>query len=227
MALLLLLAMLTVCAATRQDLYGKMFTFPQETNTAHVRLIPSRQELKAVTICLRSFTDLRRGHVLFSLATPSAVNGFMIFKDSDAPDQITVHIRNHYGSFAGQNYKLNTWHSLCATWDSASGLAQLWLDGKLSNRKLVSRGSSISGPIIIILGQEQDAHGGGFAENESFSGMLSDVHMWDYAISPCDIQNYMEDLSFGFTQGNVVNWRALDFEIMGTVLIEDKQSCCY
>ncbi|XP_030250272.1 serum amyloid P-component-like [Sparus aurata] len=224
MALLLFLAVLTVCAATRQDLYGQMFTFPQETNTAHVRLIPSRQEKRATTICLRSFTDLRRSHVLFSLATPSTDNGFMIFKDSDMLDQINVHIRNYYVYFAGQNYKLSTWHSLCSTWDSTSGLVQLWLDGKPSNLRLISSGSSISGPIIIVLGQDQDSHGGRFVIADSFMGMLSDVHMWDYVISPCEIQNYMEDLSF--TPGNLLNWGALEFQVIGTVLIEDEQKSC-
>lgn len=101
----------------------------------------------------RSFTDLRRGHPLFSLATPSVDNDFLIYKD-DAHDQMNLHIRNQYVYFAGQNYKLNTWHSLCSTWDSASGLAQLWLDGKPANWKLSSQ-SSINGPIIIVLGQVQ------------------------------------------------------------------------
>ncbi|XP_036931786.1 serum amyloid P-component-like [Acanthopagrus latus] len=220
---LMLLAMLTVCSAVPQDLYGKMFIFPQETNTAHVRLTTSRQDLRNVTVCLRSFTDLRRGHSLFSLATPSVDNDFQIYKD-DAHDQMNLHVRNHYVYFAGQNYKLNTWHSLCSTWDSASGLAQLWLDGKPSSWKLSSK-SSINGPIIIVLGQEQDTHGGGFVLMESFAGMLSDVHMWDYTISPCEIQNYMDDLSF--PPGNVLNWRALEFQIIGTVLIGDKQKSCY
>ena len=55
-------------------------------------------------------------------------------------------------------------------------------------------------------------------------GMLSNVHMWDYVISPCEIQNYMEDLSF--TPGNVLNWGALEFQAIGTVLIEDEQKSC-
>lgn len=110
--------------------------------------------VKIITcLCIihRSFTDLRRGHSLFSLATPSVDNDFQIYKD-DAHDQMNLHVRNQYVYFAGQNYKLNTWHSLCSTWDSASGLAQLWLDGKPSSWKLSSK-SSINGPIIIVLGQ--------------------------------------------------------------------------
>ena len=42
-----------VCVFFFKDLLGKMFTFPQQTSTAHVRLTTSRQNLNAVTVCLR------------------------------------------------------------------------------------------------------------------------------------------------------------------------------
>ncbi|XP_074484787.1 serum amyloid P-component-like, partial [Sebastes fasciatus] len=205
------------------DLSGKMFTFPQQSNTSHVRLTTSTQVLRAVTVCLRSFTDLRRAHPLFSMATPSVSNEVLILKDA-ANDEFQLHIRNKYVDIRGQDYKLNTWHSICTTWDSASGLVQLWLDGKPSSRKFISSGSSISGPIIIVLGQEQDSHGGGFDSSQSFVGMMSDVHMWDYTISHCEIQKYLDGMTF--TSGNVLNWNALEFHITDRVLIEDKQPIC-
>uniref|UniRef100_A0A7N6BDX5 Pentraxin family member n=1 Tax=Anabas testudineus TaxID=64144 RepID=A0A7N6BDX5_ANATE len=117
--------------------------------------------------------------------------------------------------------ELNVWHSICSTWDSASGLGQVWLDGKPSSRKFISSESNIKGSILIVLGQEQDSYGGGFDITQCFVGMMSDVHMWDYTLSPCEIQNYMSDLTF--TPGNVLNWKALDFQITGRVLTEDKQ----
>ncbi|KAK5608442.1 hypothetical protein CRENBAI_025371 [Crenichthys baileyi] len=86
-------------------------------------------------------------------------------------------------NFEGLDLKLNKWHSICATWDSTSGVVQLWLDGEPSNRKFASSGSNINGPIIVALGQDQDTHGGGFDAKQSFVGMMSDVHMWDYKLS--------------------------------------------
>ncbi|XP_071374458.1 C-reactive protein-like [Centroberyx affinis] len=219
MKFLLLLVMLTACAAAPQDLSGKMFTFPQQTNSAHVRLETSREEFSAVTVCLRSFTDLSRNHVWFSLATPSAANDFLIFKKT-AADVIELIARNSNVEVVGQEYKLNTWHSVCATWSSQSGLGQLWLDGKPSAKKFISSGSNIKGKPIIILGQEQDSYGGRFDKQQCFTGMISDVHMWDYALSPCEIQRYVDDLNF--TPGNVLNWRALQFQITGRVLLENK-----
>lgn len=35
------------------DMSGKMFVFPQETNTAHVKLTASKQEFSTVTVCHR------------------------------------------------------------------------------------------------------------------------------------------------------------------------------
>ncbi|XP_042345891.1 uncharacterized protein LOC121945660 [Plectropomus leopardus] len=220
MALLLLLVMLTACAAIPQDLSGKMFTFPQSTNSDHVRLTTPRQVLGAVTVCLRSFSDFRRALSLFSLATPSVFNEILIIMDT-ANDEIDLWIRNNHVDFRGQDYSLNTWHSVCCTWDSVSGLTQLWLDGKPSSRRLISSGSSINGPIIIVLGQDQDSHGGGFDINQSFVGMMSDLHMWDYILSPCEMRNYTDHLNF--PSGNLLNWSTLEFQTIGRVLVEDKQ----
>ncbi|XP_019220144.1 serum amyloid P-component-like [Oreochromis niloticus] len=223
MLLVLLLVMLTSCTAIPQNLSNKIFTFPQETNTAHVRVTTSRQDLRAVTVCFRSFTDLKRVHSLFSLATPSASNNFLIFKEAPI-GLFELCARNKASKVDGIAYKLNTWHSICSTWDSTSGLMQLWVDGVPSSRKFTSSGSNINGPIIIVLGQEQDTHGGGFDINQSFVGMMSDVHMWDYTLSPCEIQNYSNNRSF--TPGNVLNWNAFEFQIVGRVLIENKQELC-
>ncbi|XP_008304190.1 C-reactive protein-like [Stegastes partitus] len=224
MVALLLLVVLTACSAIPQDLSNKMFTFPQETNSSHVKLTTSRQNLGAVTVCLRFFTDLKRDYSLFSLATPSASNDFLIYKTA-VGDEFNVWARNAFATVVGQDYKLNTWHSVCSTWDATSGLMQLWLDGKPSSRKFVSSGSNINGPIIIVLGQEQDSDGGGFDIKQSFVGMMSNVHMWDYTLLPCEIKNYAEQLSF--TPGNVLNWEELDFQIIGRVLIEDDLNVCW
>uniref|UniRef100_A0A3P9KVL2 Pentraxin (PTX) domain-containing protein n=1 Tax=Oryzias latipes TaxID=8090 RepID=A0A3P9KVL2_ORYLA len=87
-----------------------------------------------------------------------------------------------------------------STWDSATGLVQIWFDGKLSIRKYMISGL-------------YNYHGGGFNINQSFVGMMSDVHMWNHTLSPCKIQNYMNKRSF--TPGNVPNWKALNFQING------------
>ncbi|XP_032413912.1 serum amyloid P-component-like [Xiphophorus hellerii] len=219
MKLLLLVGMLTACAAVNQDLSGKMFTFPLQTNTTHVKLKTTKQDFNAVTVCQRSFTDLQRTHVLFSLAVPTFANGFMVLWDGSGKD-LVIFTQDKFAVFGKTDYKQNTWHSICTTWDSASGLVQLWLDGLPSVRKFTSSGSNIRGSLIIMLGQEQDSHGGGFDMKQSFVGMLSDVHMWDYVLSACEIQKYVNEQNF--TPGNVLNWAALDYQIVEKVVVENK-----
>uniref|UniRef100_A0A672JDQ3 Pentraxin family member n=1 Tax=Salarias fasciatus TaxID=181472 RepID=A0A672JDQ3_SALFA len=224
MKLLIVLAMLAARAASVQDLSGKMLTFPLQTNQARVRLVTPKQEFRALTVCHRSFTDIKRDHGLFSLSTSGSSNSFLIFWD-ETNKEMEAHIRDQKSEFRGLDYKPNMWHSICTTWDSATGLVQLWFNGRPTIRKYVPVTSAITGSTMIILGQEQDAHGGGFDSKQAFVGMMSDVHMWDYVLSSCEIQSYVDELNF--TPGNALNWKALEFEITDKVLVEPKSSICH
>ncbi|XP_071759462.1 serum amyloid P-component-like [Centroberyx gerrardi] len=217
---LLLMVMFATCYAAPQDLSGKVFVFPRETSTAHVKLLTSRNKFNSVTACLRFFTDLSRNYGLFSLATPAHSNDFVLFK-INSEDVIRMHARDGGTDFLALSLERNTWHSLCATWTSDTGVAQLWVDGKPTVKRFIHSGQPITGAPITILGQEQDSYGGGFDATQSFIGMLSDVHMWDYVLSPSEIQRYVDDMNF--TPGNIFNWRALEFQITGQILVEEKQ----
>ncbi|KAJ0070039.1 hypothetical protein NL108_000303, partial [Boleophthalmus pectinirostris] len=200
-----------------EDLSGKMFTFPLETSWAHVRITTSRQHLAATTVCFRYFTDLTKEFGMFSMATSSHQNSFTIFKKART-DHFQVFVRDALAEYYGQEYKINTWQSLCSTWDSSTGLTQLWLNGIPSARKFITT-SEINGPIIIVLGQEQDSHGGGFDIKQSFVGMTADLHMWDYALSPVQILNYSHNITV--PEGNLLRWGSLEFQKTSRVEIED------
>ncbi|CAL8247224.1 unnamed protein product [Lota lota] len=219
---LLLMGVFTACCAFPQDLSGKMFTFPKETNTAHVKLLTSKTEFKAVTACVRSFTDISRDYGIFSLATRSRINAFGIFKLGAT--SIRMLAQDASADFLQLYIPLNKWVSICGTWSSETGLTQVWLDGQPSSRRFINQGMQINEEPITILGQEQDAYGGGFDLSQSFVGMMSDVHMWDYVLSPCELGRYANDLNF--IPGNVLNWRAMEFQIIGNVLEENKQDLC-
>ncbi|KAG7462832.1 hypothetical protein MATL_G00188940 [Megalops atlanticus] len=223
--LLFCLLLFTVCCADPQDLTDKVFTFPLESNTAHVKLIGVReQNFKTMTVCLRFFSDLSRAQSVFSFATPSCYNGFGLYTPSTG--QYGVDTGNNAVFFWGLPGKLSDWNSLCGTWDTGTGLAQLWVNGQPSSRKAPVSWVSPVGTPSITLGQEQDSYGGGFDAQQSFVGHLTDVHMWDHVLSPCEIQLYMSQLSF--TPGNVLNWQALEFTTHGRVAVEKKQTVsCY
>ncbi|XP_041735522.1 serum amyloid P-component-like isoform X2 [Coregonus clupeaformis] len=221
--LFLVHVLFTMCWAVPQDLAGKMFTFPKESDSDHVRLMPTGENYSSVTVCLRYFTDVKRAFSIFSMATPTSPNDFLLFKESNGDMELNV--RNVASIFTGLPGEQNMWMSLCGSWDSVTGLSQVWLNGKPSARKMgYSAGNVLNGKPIIILGQEQDAYGGNFDKGQAFIGHLSDVHMWNYVLSPCEIQHFTSDLNF--IPGNVLNWRSLEYTIDGLVVLENKQTPC-
>ncbi|XP_060755545.1 serum amyloid P-component-like [Neoarius graeffei] len=219
--LMVLLSLFLLISAERQDLSGKMFTFPVASNTHHVVLSPEMEKIfTAVTVCLRAFSDISRAQSLFSLSLPSSDNGFLIFKPKQGVYQL--YIFGEAGDFYGLQDESNVWNSMCVTWDTQTGLAQMWVNGLPSSRKGLKAGSTLIGTPKIILGQEQDNYGGGFSTDQSFVGMLTDVHMWDFVLSPDQIVYY----SYGsqIQPGNVLNWNSLEFSKNGYVIIESKDT---
>ncbi|XP_074539659.1 serum amyloid P-component-like [Halichoeres trimaculatus] len=210
--------MLATCWATPQDLTGKVFVFPKETATDHVKLLTTKNNFHFLTLCMRFKTDLTRNYGLFSLSTPSFSDGFTLFK-LDNVDTMEVDVLDKAAYFLSLSFPPNTWHSICATWRFGTSLAQLWVDGKPSIMR-ETRSGPINQTPITILGQEQDSYGRDFDANQCFVGMITKVHMWDHVLSSAEIKNYVEDKPF--TPGNVFNWRALEFEITGDIYVEDE-----
>ncbi|XP_068179199.1 serum amyloid P-component-like [Antennarius striatus] len=217
--LLLLMVVFATCHAVTKDMSGKVFVFPKETKTDHVKLLTSQSRFSALTTCLRFQTDLARNYVLFSMATTAHSNDFVLFK-TNSNDVIRTHAREGGTDFQALSLSRNTWHSLCSTWSSDSGLAQLWVDGKATIIRFIKTGA-ISGAPITILGQEQDSYGGGFDESQSFMGMITDVHVWDSVIPSQQIKLYMNGKYF--SPGNVFNWRSLSYDVIGQVVVAEER----
>ncbi|KAM9852099.1 serum amyloid P-component-like [Aulostomus maculatus] len=201
------------------DLTGKVFIFSREGSTDYVKLLTPKTSFNALTTCLSFITDISRNYGLFSLATPSHSNAFVLFK-TGSNNVIRMHARDAGTDFLSLTFPPNIWHTMCATWSSSDGLAQLWVNGKPTIKRFIHSGQPISGSPIAILGQEQDSHGGGFDANQSFLGMIGRFHSWDYVLSAAEIRRYVDNSNF--SPGNVFNWRALDYEISGQVLVEDE-----
>ncbi|KAG8549663.1 hypothetical protein GDO81_020218 [Engystomops pustulosus] len=216
-----LLLVVLMRSQAQQDLGNKVFFFPKETDTAHVVLKPiMKTPLRKLSVCLRSYTDLSRQYGLFSLAMsdPKVYNAFLIM--ISPPHYCSVYINNEQISIK-VDPEVGDWKHTCVTWDSTSGVIQLWINGKLYPRKVSNKGFSINTKINIIVGQEQDLFGGGFNKSQSFVGDLTDIHMWDSVLTPGDIQKVMTNDH----TGNVINWRSLNFDITGDALIQPNLQC--
>ncbi|XP_040202897.1 C-reactive protein-like [Rana temporaria] len=218
MKLCILLLLFIMGTLSCEDMSDKVFLFPGPSATAHVILKPEiKKSLKNITICLRSYTELTREYCLFSMATPGVDNAFLILTKS--PNVIM------YALQEDRTFRIDpealAWKHTCGTWDSNTGVMQLWVNGKLYPRKVAKKGSIIGDEASIILGQDQDTFGGGFDAGQSFVGEIGDVHMWDYTLTPDEIKGVMS----GHVKGNHINWNSLYYDIKGNVLVQPKLYC--
>ncbi|XP_056408689.1 jeltraxin-like [Hyla sarda] len=104
----------------------------------------------------------------------------------------------------------------CVTWDSVTGLLQLWINGKRYPRRITTSRSPIGPQMSIILGQDQDSFGGGFQASQSFLGEICDVNMWDYVLPPEVIKAYFDDY-YNIT-GNIYSWVTGAYKVHGNIV---------
>ncbi|XP_039569235.1 cell adhesion molecule 3-like isoform X3 [Passer montanus] len=197
------------------DLYRKVFVFRKDPSDAFVVLQAQlEQPLRNFTVCLRSYTDLTRPHSLFSYATKAQDNEILLFKPK--PEEYRFYVGGKFVTFRVPEGRRD-WEHVCASWESASGIAEFWLNGKPWPRKGLQRGYTVGATAAILLGQEQDSFGGGFDLYNSFSGELSDVYLWDTGLSPDKMRAAFLSLRL---PPALLAWNSLSYEVKGDVVVK-------
>ncbi|KAM4860761.1 mucosal pentraxin-like [Thomomys bottae] len=190
------------------DMTGKVFIVPQESARDHVSLIPLVQKpLQNFTLCLKAFRDLTRPYSLFSCSTPSKDNKLLLFVNKMGEYLLTT--GNSGVTFKVPETPYVPVH-VCVTWESASGIAEFWVNGKPLGRKGLRKGYSLGAHAKIISGQEQDSFGGGFDVKQSFVGEI-----WDHVLP-------LKEMCKWCYSGNILNWQALSHEESGYVVTKPK-----
>nr|XP_056709459.1 C-reactive protein-like [Euleptes europaea] len=217
LSLFLLLASL-VGSLALEDLDGKAFVFPVATNTARVVLKPTiPRPLTNFTLCMRVYTELTRGYTLFSYASKRDSNEILLYLEK--PYQFSFHVGGPGVTFnVPQKFSNSPFgEHVCASWESATGLVELWMNGQPLVRKSLRKGLSVSAEASIILGQEQDSYGGGFDINQCLVGEITDVYMWERILSPGEVvfawHNYPRP-------DYLINWKSLSYDIVGDVFVK-------
>ncbi|OCT66459.1 C-reactive protein-like [Xenopus laevis] len=226
----------------QEDMDRNVFLFPGKTSADYVILTPVViQPLNKLTVCLRSYTEGGK-FALLSVGTPeSYINNIF----SIAQDVIGGFTPQYYNSNIAINgllvsIRTNTnvldWTHRCVTWDSNTGVLQLWVNGKVSPRTVLQKGSSIDLKDGISLGHI--LANSGFGRNQmssnirkevssgySFQGEITDVHMWNEVLSPETIRKVL--LNNRYVNGNVISWRSLNYTLNGDVIVQPKLQCRY
>ncbi|XP_031747059.1 C-reactive protein [Xenopus tropicalis] len=209
----------------QEDMDRNIFLFPKKSVDDYVVLKPMvTGPLHKLTVCLRSYTEVGNS-ALFTLGTPKSkvLNMFAIFQ-SHIPYSIpfydsSIYINNTQVSITGKAKPLD-WNHICVTWDSNTGVLQLWVNGKVSPRAVLQKGFSIDLQDGISLGQMQQYYYPEWDPNASFQGEITDVHMWNKVLPPKLIRQVLRN--YIYTSGNVISWKSLHYTIIGDVIVQPK-----
>ncbi|OCT69016.1 hypothetical protein XELAEV_18040324mg [Xenopus laevis] len=219
MEMRVLCLLLIAGSMAREDMDRNVFLFPRSSVADYVVLTPMvTGPLDKLTVCLRSYTE-GGIYALLTVGTPESriCKAFAIFYNPTTKADILE------------------WIHMCVTWDSDTGVLQLWVNGKVSPRRVVQKGFSIDLQDGISLGQMQIisefgwyrpiSHGNEWDHYTSFQGEISDVHMWNEVLSPETIRKVL--LNNRDINGNVISWRSLNYTIKGDVTVQPKLQCRY
>ncbi|KAL7978237.1 hypothetical protein Chor_014776 [Crotalus horridus] len=202
----------------QEDLQKKVFVFPAASRKAFVLLkVPLQEPLASLSVCLKHHCPLSRPYSLFSYATRSSDNDFLIFKDK--PNMYSVTVGGSVVNFNIPKKDIPQWEHVCVSWSSTDGLIYFWLDGVLLPRLGTKKGYRISPQAHIVLGQDQDTFGGGFDINQSFMGDMSEVNVWSQMLTTDDVRLLMK----GDTVPKALaSWNSFNYTLHDYVVVKDE-----
>ncbi|NXH00761.1 AGRD2 protein, partial [Loxia leucoptera] len=211
-----------------------VLVFRDKTDTKYVKVLSDFPALPAVTACAHLQWDTRSQEIatIFSYAVPAFINEFQLrgFVDEEGFVRFALIVHGHHSPYLPVFRADGQWHHFCVTWQQENGTWAMYADGKrrAAASGLCSGGPSapqaISGQGTFIVGQDQDSLGGTFRAKESFSGNITDLHIWQKVLSPEHIERVRscwvveQDLVFG--------WSSNALEVESTVQAVATQLLC-
>ncbi|XP_041262659.1 adhesion G-protein coupled receptor D2 [Onychostruthus taczanowskii] len=211
-----------------------VLVFRDKTDTKYVKVLSEFPALPAVTACAHLQWDTRTQEVatIFSYAVPAFMNEFQLrgFADEEGFVRFALIVHGHHSPYLPVFRADGRWHHFCVTWRQQNGTWAIYADGKrrAAASGLCSVGPSapqpISGQGTFIIGQDQDSLGGTFRAKESFSGNITDLHIWQRVLSTEHIEKVRscsvveQDLVFG--------WSSNALEVESTVQAVATQLLC-
>ncbi|NWW36512.1 AGRD2 protein, partial [Panurus biarmicus] len=211
-----------------------VLVFRDKTDTKYVKVLSDFPALPAVTACAHLQWDTRTQEIatIFSYAVPAFMNEFQLrgFVDEEGFVRFALIVHGHHSPYLPVFRADGQWHHFCVTWQQENGSWAIYADGKrrASASGLCSVGTSapqaIFGQGTFIIGQDQDSLGGTFRAKESFSGNITDLHIWQKVLSTEQIEKVRscwvveQDLVFG--------WSSNALEVESTIQAVTTQLLC-
>lgn len=191
--------------------------FVGRSNRKSARLLHKFHSMAAVTICtlLRFDTNASGSSTVFSYSTRSNIDELQLRANLVKGRSVHLALLVHgvLGPFEEAFAHDNSWHPVCVSWSQDGGRWSLYAD-----RLSVARGDglnstdSIGSDGLFIIGQEQTTFGGSFKEEESFSGSITELYIWDKVLHSHEIET-MAMTCLPVSSRLVFNWSGATVEI--------------
>uniref|UniRef100_A0A8V1AAS4 Adhesion G protein-coupled receptor D2 n=1 Tax=Gallus gallus TaxID=9031 RepID=A0A8V1AAS4_CHICK len=211
-----------------------VLVFGDKTDTKYVKVLSDFPVLPAVTACAHLQWDTRTQEIatVFSYAVPAFINEFQLrgFVDEEGFVRFALIVHGHHSPYLPVFRADGQWHHFCVTWQQENGTWAIYADGKrrASASGLCTVGlaapQAIYGQGTFIIGQDQDSLGGTFKAKESFSGNITDLHIWQKVLSMEQIENVRS--CWMVEQELVFGWSLNALEIESTVEEVTAQFLC-
>uniref|UniRef100_A0A3B4TTF8 Adhesion G-protein coupled receptor D2-like n=1 Tax=Seriola dumerili TaxID=41447 RepID=A0A3B4TTF8_SERDU len=191
--------------------------FTGRSDRSHARLLHKFPSMGSVTVCTRLLFDPNCFGIstIFSYSIQSYINEFQLRANliQGKPVQLALMVHGIHGLYQEAFDHDDFWHSVCVTWSQNGGRWALYTDGLgLSRGDGLNSSDSIGPDGIFIIGQEQDTFGGSFKKDESFSGSITELHIWDRVLNGSEILTMEKECS-PISSGLVFKWSGPDMEI--------------
>lgn len=172
--------------------------------------------MDSVTVCTRVQFDPNCFGIstIFSYSIQSYINEFQLRVNlvKGKPVQLALLVHGIHGPYQEAFDLDESWHSVCVAWSQSGGRWALFTDGLAVSRGEGLSANSISPGGLFIIGQEQDTFGGSFKKNESFSGNITELYIWDRVLNSSEIYT-MEKKCSANSSGPVFKWSGSAMEI--------------
>uniref|UniRef100_UPI0037E94EC4 C-reactive protein-like n=1 Tax=Semicossyphus pulcher TaxID=241346 RepID=UPI0037E94EC4 len=220
MKLLAPLCLLSISTMLAGSVSIKTLVFPAETSTTYVEMVPQKPlNMRAFTLCMKVAAELSgdREIILFAYRTGD-YDELNVWREKDG--RLSFYLSGDGVLFRVPELTAMQTH-LCFTWDSSSGAADLFMDGRKSMTKIYRKGHTVRPGGKVLLGQDPDSYLGDFEAHQSFVGEICDVNMWDSVLSDSTIRDMFSGKRV--TRGNIFDWETTELKLHGEVEVIDHE----
>lgn len=208
----------------------QILVFAGRSNGKRARLLHRFPSMGSLTICSRILFDPNcfGFSTIFSYSIQSYINEFQLRANLIQGKRVQLALLVHgvYGPYQEAFDHDNTWHSVCVSWSQNGGRWALFADGLvIALGEGLNSTDSIGPGGFFIIGQKQDTFGSSFNSSESFSGSITELHIWNRVLNGSEIA-IMEKECSPVSSGLLFKWSGAAMEIESSLEQQWTDSPC-